>query len=93
MTEQTNAVNDLLTNETIKQITRRQTNLYKNPDNVNRLSWFIESFIGAVLLHPHCKTRVTEIMTKFNQQLDHPLSHSEKQTVYEQLERWLRDEL
>ena len=93
MTEQTNAVNDLLTNDEIKILVADMTALYAHPDNANKFSWFIESFIGAVLLHPHCKTRVNEIMTKFNQQLEHPLSHSEKQTVYEQLERRLRDEL
>lgn len=77
----------------INSTIRRMTELYSHPNNANRFAWFTESFIDAFLLHPDSKAIVTEIMTKFNQQLEQPLTKSEQQAVYERLMRRLRYEL
>lgn len=77
----------------INSINRRMTEFYSHPNNTNRLGWFAESFIGAFLLHPQSNARVMGIMAKFNQQLERPLTQLEQQSIFEKLERQLRNEL
>ena len=86
-TEQTNAAND-----EIKSLVADMTALYAHPDNANKFSWFIDVFVGASLLHPNDLLRAIEVVNKFNQRLEEPLTKHEQDLLLKRLERRLCDE-
>ncbi|TPF00964.1 hypothetical protein DIS13_08365 [Weissella paramesenteroides] len=63
--------------------------LYHNPINENRYDHYIYSFLNALMLYPDDLKQALELANKLNNQLVQPLTETEKEFAYQQLEaRW-----
>lgn len=63
--------------------------LYQNPINEKRYDHYIYSFLNALMLYPDDLKQALELANKLNNQLVQPLTETEKEFAYQQLEtRW-----